>query len=100
MSKLSDALRNAAKPKKETTNDKMRAAGYIPATEVAKKLGIHLASVYRWVDENQVESIRALGKRYVKATSLISKLGVEQAKIFGFISAAAPAKPTTPAKSA
>lgn len=94
MSKLNEALAKALKPKKQSTDDKMRAAGYLPAAEVADKLGMHLGSVYRWVEENQVQSTKALGNRYIKQSSIVEKLGLEQAQIFGFISADAAKKAT------
>lgn len=64
--------------------DKMRAAGYYSAAEIAEKMQLHVNSVYRWVSEGEVESTRIAGKSYISRASLVRKIGDDAARIFGF----------------
>lgn len=63
----------------------MAARGYIPATEVSRKLGNDIATVYRWLDDGKIEGLSVGGRRYAKLTSLIQHIGPEAARIFGFV---------------
>lgn len=58
--------------------------GYMPAVEVANKLGVSLTTVGRWADQSAVEAETIGGRRYVKISSLLEYIGPTQAQIFGF----------------
>ena len=79
--------------KTSSTDDKMRAAGYMTPTELAKVLGIHIGSVYRWLDEHKAETLELLNKRYVKRDSVVKIVGPKAAMILGLVAA-----PVAPAK--
>ncbi len=68
----------------------LRTKGYIPASEVAQKLGMHINSVYRWINEGEVVSMKLGNKRFIKLGSLVGKIGKEAALAVGLI-----AQPTT-----
>lgn len=70
------------KHKTSATTDRLRAAGYYSAQEVAAKLGIHVASVQRWIAAGEVKGMKLAGRNYVSADSLFVKIGPEAAAIF------------------
>lgn len=64
---------------------KMRAAGYILASEISEKMGITRSAVSRWANEGSVEHLLVANRMYVKVSSLVAHIGEEQAGIFGFV---------------
>lgn len=68
----------------------LRAKGYIPAAEIAAKFGIHINSVYRWIAEKEVTSVKIGNKRYVMRDSLVKKVGVVAAEAVGLLAPASP----------
>lgn len=63
-----------ASPKSELSK-KLRLEGYYPISEVAKRVGLHYSTIYRWVRENIVEHLDFGGAYYVKWTSVVDHLG-------------------------
>ena len=61
----------------------LREKGYIPAQQVIDKVGMHHATLYRWIQKKKIKGIKVGLKHYVKLTSLIQFLGEEAAQEFG-----------------
>lgn len=59
--------------------------GYLPAVDVANKMGVSLTTVGRWADQGSVEAETVGHRRFVKVSSLIEYIGDTQAQIFGII---------------
>jgi len=77
-------------PKGLKTSDLMRARGYIPVKEAAKRLGKSVPYIYGLLESGAVHgvSIPPSGKwarRYVEAKSLVSFVGAEMAKLLGLV---------------
>ena len=53
-----------------TQKEMMAAKGYVPVSEVAEKLGVHVTSIYRLMDADSVDGIRVGRSRYVSKVSL------------------------------
>lgn len=85
--KTQGAIRRAA------AAQKMRAAGYYTAAEIAEKMQIHIGSVYRWVSVGEVQATKVAGRDYISHGSLVAKIGANAARVFGFT----PTAPATPA---
>lgn len=52
----------------------MEAKGWILASKAAEHLGVHITTIYRWVDGGKVEGTGS-HRRYVKVTSLAEHVG-------------------------
>lgn len=64
----------------------LRAKGYVPASEIAQRLGKDISTVYRWLDNDEVEGEEVMGRRYVLLRSVIvEKVGVRQSVLLGLI---------------
>lgn len=74
--------RQRARPDSKLTA-KMRDKGYLLSTEVAKRIGVHKATLYRWIKEGVVEALDFNGAYYIKWESVVSHLG-EVANVLGF----------------
>ena len=65
---------------------KLRARGFLPATEAAEKLGFTAQSVYDWMDGSKIHGVR-LGKgRWVEWSSVVAffkKSDPEAARLAG-----------------
>lgn len=61
---------------------RMRAKGYLMCTEVADKIGVHKATLYKWIKENRVEAVDFNGAYYVKWESVVKHMG-EVADVLG-----------------
>lgn len=60
----------------------MREKGYLPCTEVAGRVGIHKATVYRWVRDGRIRAKDLSGAYYVEWASVVEYLG-EIAEVLG-----------------
>lgn len=65
---------------------KMRQSGYIPAQEVAKKLGLRGDTPVEWIKSKKVEGTLLFHKWYIVLRSLIKYIGEDKAIIFGLLS--------------
>lgn len=65
--------------------ERMKNSGYMPAKDVAKKLGVSIHTVYGWIRGNKVIADKSLGIWYVKVDSLIETIGRSGAISAGFI---------------
>ncbi len=64
----------------------LRAKGYIPVVEMAKRLGKDISTVYRWIDNGEVEGEEFMGHRYVLLRSVIvDKVGIRQSVLLNLI---------------
>lgn len=64
----------------------LRSKGYVPVAEMAKRLGKDISTVYRWVDNGEVEGEEIMGRRYILLRSVITeKVGVRQSVLLGLI---------------
>lgn len=64
----------------------LRAKGYVPASEIARRLGKDISTVYRWLDAGEVDGEEVMGRRYVLLRSVIvEKVGVKQSVLLGLI---------------
>ena len=54
---------------------RMRTKGYLMCTEVAAKIGVHKATLYKWIKENRVDAVDFNGAYYVKWSSVVAHLG-------------------------
>ena len=70
-----------ARPNSQLTH-KMRAKGYLLATEVATRVGVHKATVYRWINDGIIEALDFNGAYYIKWSSVREHMG-ELADILG-----------------
>lgn len=66
-------------PMAESREDKLREKGYVPASEVADKAGVNIATVYRWTNDGKVEGMSVGGRRFILWTSVLKHLGKEAA---------------------
>ena len=60
-----------------TTNNTLAAKGYVPASDIAGKLGKHVTTIYRWIDAGTIDGIRVGKLRYVSLRSVFNYLGDE-----------------------
>lgn len=66
-----------------TEADMLRSKGYLPATEVAKRIGKHVTNIYRAVEDKRLRGIKVGRHWYVRVDSLTEFLG-PAAALFGF----------------
>ena len=64
-----------ASPKSKLTAD-LREKNYFPISEIAKRIGLHYSTIYRWARENIVEHLDFGGAYYVYWPSVVDHLGV------------------------
>ena len=74
-------VRRRARPDSELTL-KMRKQGYLLCTEVAKRVGVHKATVYRWIKDELATVVDHNGAYYVKWESVYDHMG-DVAEIIG-----------------
>lgn len=72
------------KTPKVDIESKLREQGYISAREVSERTGKDISTIYRWMDEGEVDSETVMGRRYVLVRSLIIKVGVKASELLGF----------------
>lgn len=58
-----------------TLTARMRDRGYFLCSEVAERVGVHRATVYRWRRRGSVESVSHNGAYYIKWDSVIAFMG-------------------------
>lgn len=64
----------------------LRKKGYVPAAEIARRLGKDISTVHRWMDNGDVEGEVIMDRRYVLLRSVIvEKIGVRQSVLIGLI---------------
>lgn len=66
--------------------DMMRAKGYMPAPEVATRLGHDVTAIYRMIEAGKITGLKVGGRRYVLYSSLVAHLGKDAAKALGLVS--------------
>lgn len=69
-----DAPRRRARAESKLTRS-MREKGYLLCTEVAQRVGIHKATVYRWIRDGRVRVKDFSGAYYVEWVSVVEHLG-------------------------
>jgi hypothetical protein len=67
---------------------RMRASGYIPATQIVDSGYCTSQTVAKWAADGLVESLIVTRCRYIKVSSLVAHIGERQAVIFGFVTEA------------
>lgn len=67
------------------TDDDMREQGYLLISEAARKVGVAVQTIYRWIDneDNPCEGVRDGFRRYVLWSSVLEHLG-DGATLRGF----------------
>lgn len=61
----------------------MRSNGYMTVTDVSNSVGVHRATIYRWIGEGKVEVKDYNGMYYLKWASIVDLLG-DVAEVLGF----------------
>lgn len=79
---MTSTSRNIVKAAAEA---KLRAQGFVPVAHVASKLAMNPGSVYRWIAEKEVVSMKLGNKRFIKLDSVVKKVGAEAAAALGLI---------------
>lgn len=59
-------------PKRKTTKDLLAEKGYIPASRAAEMVGKSIQTIYNWIDDKRVESVRIDTHWFIKRASLIA----------------------------
>lgn len=62
---------------------KMRQKGYLLSTDVAARIGVHKATLYRWIKDGVVDALDFNGAYYIRWESVVAHLG-EVANVLGF----------------
>ena len=57
--------------------------GFISASYASKKLGVHVTTLYRWIDSGKLEGCRIGGRRFVKHEALKEYIGQDISKAIG-----------------
>lgn len=88
IAKMPISLRSPNSPRRRARSESkltrsMREKGYLLCTEVAQRVGIHKATVYRWVRDGRVRAKDFSGAYYVEWASVVEHLG-EVANVLGF----------------
>ena len=60
-----------------TIHDQVTSQGYEKASPLARRLGVSVQTLYRWVDTGKVRGTKVGGTRYVHIASLREYLGPE-----------------------
>jgi len=63
----------------------MKANGYLPAAEVAKRLGVSRQTLARWAEDGAIDAELVAHRRYINVRSLVDHIGAKQARLFGFL---------------
>lgn len=71
---------------------RMRAQGYVTVRDLTSKLGMHVNSVYRWVNEGEVSAIKIGRTRFITLASVVKKIGHEAAEAVGLLQRGSPPK--------
>ncbi len=66
--------RRRARPDSDLTK-KLRDKGYMLCTEVAQKIGVHKATLYRWIRDGVVKALDFNGAYYVDWSSVVEHMG-------------------------
>lgn len=82
--------------KESTMTWRMRKEGYVTCREIASRIGVHKATVYRWVGDGLIEAVDFNGAYYIKWESVLRHLGPTISEVLGL----APKRITVSAKSA
>lgn len=63
--------------------ERMAAAGYITARAAATLMGVHFATVHRYLDDNKLRGTKAGDRHYVELMSIVEYLGPVASKALG-----------------
>jgi len=61
--------------KESTMTWRMRREGYVTCREVASRIGVHKATVYRWIGDGLIEAVDFNGAYYIRWDSVLKHLG-------------------------
>ena len=79
----------ASKKKPASQKELMRAKGYIPVSEAAKRVGLSVWRIYELLNEERLKGMTVGGgphaRRYVESKSLIDYMGPEASKALGLV---------------
>lgn len=67
----------------------MRAKGYVPAPEVARRIGRDVTTVYDLIQRKELRGMQVGRSWYVEAKSVTEYLGPEASKLLGITASAA-----------
>lgn len=76
---------NENKLVKAAAEKRLRDKGYVPASDIAAKMGVHIGTVYRWIADKEVVGVKLGNRRFILLMSVIKKIGVETARVYGFL---------------
>ena len=62
--------------------------GYIDAPTAAKKVGRHIITIYRWINDGELEGMMVFGRHFISKRSLVRKVGKRAAVIGGLVTQA------------
>jgi len=69
-----------------TPQDELRKKGFLPAKEVAERVGLTTQAIYNWCNEKTVHGVRYGRERWVEWNSVVAhfkKVDPEAAKLAG-----------------
>ncbi len=69
----------------EAQAEMMEQAGYLPAPVAARKAGVTVYTIYRWIKGQEIEATKVSDRWYVKVASLAEKLGPVCARAAGLL---------------
>lgn len=75
--------------------EKMRAAGYVAASDAAKALGVTVFTLYRWAEARKVIGMKITGRWYFERQSLVDYVGADGAILLGLATADPPTRKQT-----
>jgi hypothetical protein len=69
----------AIKPTRSTGRSAMQKAlmrkGLVAPADAARATGFGSSTIYRWLDDGQVEAVHVVNKRYIRAAELLAMVG-------------------------
>jgi excisionase family DNA binding protein len=71
--------------KESTMTWRMRKEGYVTCREIASRIGVHKATVYRWVGDGLIEAVDFNGAYYIKWESVLRHLGPTISEVLGLV---------------
>lgn len=72
-------------PKADLIDSKLRAQGFVTVKEVSDRLGKDISTVYRWIEEGEIEGEDVMGRRYILLRSVVTKIGTRASVLLGLI---------------
>lgn len=71
-------------------SEMLAAKGWLPVNHAAKKAGVSIYAVYRWIHDKKVQSMQVGGHWYLTLDSLAKHLGAEASAALGLYAPAPP----------